>query len=226
MNENKNKTITESATNFRETMQKFAEIMQSLVRVNSESLNSLYEATKPIKESIDSFKKSLEPLFDITRAIALSLQPWIEGLEKAKNNPDSNISWYKYYSMLSKWYWVFPYGISTTELKELTSKEISEKTFDEYMEQHFTNDLIKELESETIKILPQNHHIIYKQCVKSLSLGSYALCNLGFISIIDDLTSIYLQNKGCPKRYGIFEPIVNDLEQIDLDEFSIERKRY
>lgn len=218
--DNSFKNITGITSVYSEQLKKLAEITRPIVDNFNKTIKPFQEIAKSIRESMILSTKSLQPLIDINKKLAVSMQPFIDDMERARTNPDSYISWFDYYKVLSKCYWVYPYGVTTEELKELTANGISEEQFDEYMCKHFSDDLINKIKGETIALLANKHKDIYEQSVNALLCGSYALCNLGFISIIDDLTSFYLFNKGFPGRYGIFEPIVDDFNEIDLNEFT------
>lgn len=220
VDDNNFKNISEITSVYSEQLKKLAEITRPIVDKFNKTLKPLQEATKSIRESMILSSKSLQPLIDINKKLTISMQPFIDAMERARTNPDSHISWFDYYKVLSKCYWVYPYGVTTEELKELTSNDVSEEQFDGYMDRHFSEDLINNIKDETLKFLTKKHKVVYEQSVNALLCGSYALCNLGFISIIDDLTSFYLLNKGFPSRYGIFEPIVDDFNEIDLADFT------
>ena len=220
VSENYSKNITDFTSAYSEQIKKLAEITRPIVDNINKAILPLQEAAQSIRRSMVLSTKSIQPLIDINKKIAASMQPLIDAIKEASSNPDSHLSWFDYYKVLSKCYWVYPFGVTTEEFKKLTSKEISEKQFDEYMDKHFNVDIINDLKAETISLLDEKHKEIYIQSIDSLLCGRYALCNLGFISIIDDLTSFYLINKGFPGRYGIFEPIVDDIKEIDLADFT------
>ncbi|MBQ6782427.1 MAG: hypothetical protein IJP63_00290 [Acholeplasmatales bacterium] len=203
--------------------------------VYSESLKQLTDMTKAIMEqmrkSIEPLSASLaeasqrikeyyEPIKHIGDVINNALQPFKESVEKALNNPNSVLSWFDYYKVLSKCFWIFPYNISIDELRKITKEDVSEVQFDNYMINHFTNELLLMLKKDTLNILPEKHKLLYSQTFDSFFNENYALCNLGLISIVDDLTSFYLENKGCTKRNGLLQPIVDLIKHIDFSRIT------
>ena len=97
---------------------------------------------------------------------------------------------------------------------------MDETKFDMYMERHFTKEILSNLEKTVLELIPEKHAVLFKQSMIVLDENSFALSNLGFIAIIDDLTSFFLKNKGCTSRYSLFKPIVDDIENLELDEFG------
>lgn len=224
MSENNFKNNTDFTSVYSEQIKKLAEITRPIVDYINKAILPLQEAGKSIRESMVLSTKSIQPLIDVNKKIAASMQPLIDSLTKSKNDPNSKLSWYEYYKALSKCYWVFPYGISTDELKTLTEKEISEAQFDKYMVKHFKKKVLLDLKKDTLLILPRKSKRIFTQSMDALLNKSYALANLGFISIIDNLSSFYLMDKKCNGRNGLFEPIVQDIGKLDLND--IETKHF
>lgn len=224
MSENNFKNISDFTSVYSEQIKKLAEITRPIFDNINKTILPLQEAAKSIRESMVLSTKSIQPLIDINKKIAVSMQPLIDSLTKSKNDSNSKLSWYEYYKALSKCYWVFPYGISTDELKTLTEKEISEAQFDKYMVKHFKKKVLLDLKKDTLLILPRKSKRIFTQSMDALLNKSYALANLGFISIIDNLSSFYLMDKKCNGRNGLFEPIVQDIGKLDLND--IETKHF
>lgn len=224
MSENYSKNITDFTSAYSEQIKKLAEITRPIVDNINKAILPLQEIAQSIRRSMALFTKSIQPLIDINKKIAASMQHLIDSLTKSKNDPNSKLSWYEYYKVLSKCYWVFPYGISTDELKTLTEKEISEAKFDKYMVKHFKKKVLLDLKKDTLLILPRKSKRIFTQSMDALLNKSYALANLGFISIIDNLSSFYLMDKKCNGRNGLFEPIVQDIEKLALND--IETKHF
>ncbi len=61
---------------------------------------------------------------------------------------------------------------------------------------------------ETIKLLPRKHKMIFCQIKKAFESRHYAWSNIGLMSIIDNLLSELLCNKGCVNRKGLLVPII------------------
>ena len=210
-----------TTNNISKELNKISGITATIVNsVWMKDMKKVQEVFKPLFDVSKRIRKEMEPVQKVISEITKALEPTLSLIREAKKNPNSNISWYTYYKELSKYYWVYPFGISVEEMKKITNSDLDETKFDKYMEKHFTLDIITKLETATVKMLPENHVDLYRQCIKALTEESYVLANMGLIAIIDDLTSFYLKNKGCTHRYNLFEPIIEEIEQLDLDKFE------
>lgn len=141
-------------------------------------------------------------------------------IEETKNNPDSLANWYNYYTKLSEYFWIYPYDMKTEQLHHILETVSSEREFDKYMSHYFSKKKIKELLKIIKNEIPRRHRKMITQIEKAYDMKLYALANNSLINIIDDLLSFYLGNKGCPKRKGVFEPIVEKIkkDRIDIDD--------
>ena len=205
----------------------YSEKMKELLAISQAIANQMKELVEPIYPVISELQSQMRDIMtripklpDVSKSLSVAFQPLVDSIKSARDNPDSMLSWYEYYKILGKCFWVFPYGITTEELRLITSEDISESKFDEYMINHFSEEIINQMRDDTLSLLPEKHIVIYKQSVNSFFVNGYALCNLGLISIIDDLTSFFLEDKGCTARYGMFDPIVDILESMDISEFK------
>lgn len=171
--------------------------------------NDMNDSFRSLISSFPSCSENFESLNTIAKAIG-------EIVSKELDNPNSELSYYGYFKILSDYFWVFPYKISPTQIKELTKEGKSEKEFDDFMLEYFNKDVLDNLFLEITNRLPANHKLLFKQCIESFYRKEYALCSLGLYSVIDDLLSFYLFDKGCVARRGIFEPIIRELDEKEL----------
>jgi hypothetical protein len=142
-------------------------------------------------------------------------------LEKARENPNSLLNWIEYSEKLSEYIWTIPYDISSDELKKLTSIVNSEKEFDKYMLKYFDKDKLEKMFNEILSRIPYKHKTILKQIRNSFYQKNYALANTGILSVIDELCSQFLSNKGCVKRKDILLPIVEIIDNTSDNNFEV-----
>lgn len=201
--------------------------------MDSKSIDEFRNTINQLFSAVSTVVKEIKPLSEIKdsfRALILSLPNYSENVESLKtiaktigeivskelDNLNSELSYYGYFKILSDYFWVFPYKITPAQIKELTKEGKSEKEFDRFMLEHFSKDVLNDLFLEITNHLPANQKTLFKQCVDSFYRNEYTLCSLGLYSIIDDLLSFYLFNKGCVARGGIFKPIIRELDEKEL----------
>ena len=122
---------------------------------------------------------------------------------------------------LSEYLWTIPFDINSKKLKEIFEQINSEEEFDSYMKKYFTKTKINELFILIENILPKKHKTMFKQIKKAFFDKSYSLAIVGIMSIIDELCSYFLIDKGCNGRQNLFEPIIEDLDSRGADNFCI-----
>lgn len=172
--------------------------------VNSETYQELQKTIKVINEMVAPVQKAIRELTEI-------IKPLLDNIAKELDNPDSSLSYYEYYTHLVKYFWVYPYRIKTKDLKNIIKSCTTEEEFDKFMLNYFTDDLILKLENEIVSLLPKHHTDIFNQAISSFNRGDYAICGLGLFSIIDDVLSFYIKDKGISKRANVLQPIVDDI---------------
>lgn len=173
-----------------------------------------------ISSAIESFMNDLRKI-DFSKLInnfIIPLEGFAEEVEKAKNNPDSLISYLEYVKNLSSYFWSMPYKIDGKSLKNIFENVNSEKAFDSYMLEYFTDDKINELFKDIKNKISTKHKDLFDQIVKAFDNGYYALINISLIAIIDDELSFYLKDKKTTTRKNIFEPILKKLKRVPIQE--------
>ena len=176
-------------------------------------INKITEITKPLFELV---QEHITPIKEAYKNMMVSLKPFISAISEASKNPDSVISWMDYCKILKECVWAYPYKLAPEELKTITKEAMTEEEFDKYMKKHFTKDVVVSLSKDTLGMMPKKHKTIYKQAIAAYFNKSYALCNMGLIGIIDDLTSFFIFNKGLSARKGLFKPVVDQTELLDI----------
>lgn len=181
-------------------------------------IDKITEITAPIvhiaKDGLIKLQNSYKKLLTTT------IQNLRDTLEECRNNPDSLLSWMDYRKMMKDVFWIYPYKIEPNELKNILKQNLNEKDFDKYMKKHFKKNIVEELANETLKLMQKNHQTMYRQAINAYFEKSYSLCNNGLISIIDDLTSYFMSDKGASARKGLFVPIVNEIYSLDTNKLK------
>lgn len=231
-------------TNLSSPLQKFSEsILESIKPSYFDFNHRLVETMKPIismqNELISSIVKQMNPMQEIAKKLSEALKPITsqvidslpkmtsyfdelsKSLEKARENPDSLLNWIEYSEKLSEYIWTIPYDISSDELKSLTTIVNSEKEFDKYMLKYFDKAKLEKLFNELLFKIPYRHKTILKQIKNSFYQKDYALANTGILSVIDELCSQFLSDKGCLKRKDIMLPIVEIIDNTSDDNFEV-----
>lgn len=193
-------TNSEAYLNIRKTV----EALNSITLKFAEQIKPLNDALNQLKDSLPVFSSIYKPMLETAKRIG-------EIVAKELENPESQLSYYRYFETLSNFFWVMPYKIGSNQIKDLIKEEHSEEEFDKFMLNYFTNSLLKELFFDIEKMLFDNKKVIFDQCVNSFNREEYALCSLGLYSIIDDVLAFYLKDKGCVSRRGILKPIVDEI---------------
>jgi len=138
-------------------------------------------------------------------------QGFFTALQEIYKNPESLLNYVRYEKDLDNFHWAWPFGFDSAKVKNLVESVKDEKTFDKYMVSYFADGKDTELMRSVAKQLPSNQKILFSQVCNSYNNKDYAIANNAIMSILDNLLSKYVANKGNTTRYGIFRPIVNIL---------------
>lgn len=118
----------------------------------------------------------------------------------------------KLFKKIREYIWTIPYDISSEEFNELFMQVGSEKEFDKYMLKYFDRRKINKLCNEISLRVSRKHRMMFKQIKASFDSKNYALANVGMLSIIDELCSKFLYNKGKSRRIDIFLPLIEEVD--------------
>ena len=198
--------------------------------------NTAYSAYKTLGESIiksySNFDKVAQAQQDTFKTIAIHtdalintankiaqmfvnvvpsnyFQGFITAWSEILSNPNNALNYTHYEHQLDNFHWAWPFQFDAATIKELVETVNSEKDFDTYMVKHFSAGKDKELISAVEIKLPKSQKLLFKQAATAYKNHHYAIANNALMSILDNLLSKYLENKGQTKRYGIFKPLVD-----------------
>lgn len=135
-------------------------------------------------------------------------QDIITAWQEILNNPNSVINYTNYENKLDNFHWAWPFQFDASAIKELTETVNDEKDFDKYMVKYFSAGKDNELIAATENKLPKSQKLLFRQVATAYNNHDYAIANNALMSILDNLLSKYLENKGQTKRNGIFKPLV------------------
>lgn len=193
--------------------------------IMSKSLSNIVNQLNPMQQIAKSISDALKPitmqLTDSLPKMSSYFGELSRTLEKIKENPDSMLNWMEYSNKLSEYIWTIPYQISSEELKYLTENVDSEKEFDKYMLKYFTKVKVESLFLDIMSRLNRKHKTIMKQIKEAYFSKNYALANVGILSVIDELCSQFLLDRGCVKRQNILLPIIEELDENSNDPFEV-----
>lgn len=220
------KTLTSSILpSYFDLNYKLLDVMKPIVLKQNEIVLNIVKQMDPMQEIVEKISKMLKPvtaqIMDNLPKMSSYFDELSKVLEKASENPDSLLNWMEYSEKLSEYIWTIPYDISSDELKELFSIVNSEKEFDKYMLKYFDKIKVEKLFEEILSKIARKHRTIFKQIKFSFDLKNYALINTGLLSVIDELCSQFLLNKGCSKRKDILLPIVEIIDDTSEDKFEV-----
>ena len=173
--------------------------------------------TNPISKIIEQLNEINEKIINTFNAIKFpDLSELQNALKEALENPDSVYNWMRYYDLLSGFIWIIPYRITTDELYKILKNITNEKELNKEIKKYFSKAKVIEMMNDIEKGLKGTSKKVFSQIREAYNNRYYSLCGMGLISIIDNLLSFYLLNKGQPARKGIFEPIIKDMK-LDKD---------
>lgn len=160
------------------------------------------EVAKSISEVMTNFGQMLSEIVPTDY-----FQGFISTLQDIYKNPDSLLNYLGYEKDLNSFHWAWPFGFDSAIVKNLVESVQDEKTFDNYMVHYFAAGRDVELMCAVAQLLPSNQKILFGQVCNAYNNKDYAIANNAIMSIIDNLLSKYVVNKGITVRYGIFKPI-------------------
>lgn len=173
--------------------------------------NPLMNAVNQIAESQKAMMNTILSSITINNSFFASLS---KSLEEAKANPKSVYNWFEYYDRLSEFFWIIPYKMKPEELHEILVNVTTEKEFDRYISKYFNKEKVDLLINDIKGLITRSQDKkLFEQIVLAYNNKSYSLASMGLMSIIDNLLSYYLINKGCTSRIKLFEPIIKDIDR-------------
>ncbi len=207
-------------------LQNFMDSLQPIIKEMVSSTKYIQEMViNPMQEFMNKLTEMIKPLVEIITSQIPKYTPYFkelaDAIEKAQRNPDSLINWYRYSQKLSEYLWTIPFDIDSNNLKDIFEIINSEEEFDDYMTKYFIKKKIGELFISIENILPTKHKTMFRQIKKAFFNRSYSLAIVGIMSIIDELCSYFLIDKGCNNRQNLFGPIIKDLDKAGVDNFTI-----
>lgn len=210
--ENLLKSIDSSMSSFCSTIGSI--VQKQLSIINSNVIEAM---TNPLMKVINQIAESQKAMMDVIMS-SITVNPLFESLskslEEAKANPYSIYNWFEYYDKLSEFFWIMPYKMTPDELHDILSNIKTEKEFDKYIFKYFNKTKVNLLIDDIKKSIERKQDLkLFEQIIIAYNNKSYALASMGLMSIIDNLLSYYLLNKGCTSRVKLFEPIIKDLNR-------------
>ena len=203
-------SINQMGLNYENNVAKSLEPLMTVQKQLTEKFAQIQGIVKQIADSMAVFSSS-----ELIKSLSKSAEYFSELSEayiKAKKNPNSFLNWLSYSKKIREYIWTIPYDISSEELNELFIQVGSEKEFDKYMLKYFDRKKINKLCNEISLRVSRKHKMMFKQIKASFDSKNYALANVGMLSIIDELCSKFLYNKGKSRRIGIFLPLIEEVE--------------
>ena len=186
----------------------FKQVINSWDEIAVPIIKNINATMSYMSEVIERFNAS-EFMTYMTKTVA-SL---CEEIQAAKDNPTSVINFAEYQEKLKVFLWAWPYEIIPAELKKLLEQSRDEKDFDRIMLSFFSKRRMKDMFAYIIDNIPKKHKKIFVQIERAYYQGLYALINNATLSILDNVLSESLKNKGCVTRIGILHPIIDFYDQ-------------
>ena len=184
-------------------------IKESIIKIHTiaHALQSTFEVILNATNAVVNTAYQIRQI--ITNIIPTNyFQEIITVWQEILNNPNSVINYTNYENKLDNFHWAWPFQFDTLSIKELIETVNSEKDFDKYMVKYFSAGKDKELITATENKLPKSQKLLFRQVATAYNNHDYAIANNALMSILDNLLSKYLENKGQTKRNGIFKPLV------------------
>ncbi len=210
------------------SMSSFYSASGSIVQKQLSIINSnVVEAmTNPLMKVINQIAESQKEMMNAIMS-SITVSPLFESLykslEEAKADPYSIYNWFKYYDKLSEFFWIMPYNMTPVELRDILLDIKTEKEFDKYIFKYFNKTKVNSLIDDIKKLIDRKQDLkLFEQIIIAYNNKSYSLASIGLMSIIDNLLSYYLLNKGCNSRLKLFEPIIKNLKskRESFDDFT------
>lgn len=174
------------------------------------STNQIVNTARQVFQQFD-FQKIFDSILPPMRELSKQIR-------NEKDNSDSLLNYLSYIKKLADYYWVIPYNMDTSILKDIFDNVKSEVEFDNYMEKYFNENNINCIFTDIELKIQDKHKEMLDQVKNSFMQGYYALINNAIISIIDDEISFYTKNKQDTLRKDIFIPIINDLRKAKVED--------
>ena len=184
-------------------------IKESIIKIHTiaHALQSTFEVILNATNAVVNTAYQIRQI--ITNIIPTNyFQEIITVWQEILNNPNSVINYTNYENKLDNFHWAWPFQFDTLSIKELIETVNSEKDFDKYMVKYFSAGKDKELITAAENKLPKSQKLLFRQVATAYNNHDYAIANNALMSILDNLLSKYLENKGQTKRNGIFKPLV------------------
>lgn len=206
------KSIDTSMSSFYSTI---GSIVQKQLSINNS--NVIEAMTNPLMKEINQIAEAQKAMMDTILSSTTINSPFesiSKSLEEAKANPYSIYNWFKYYDKLSEFFWIMPYKMTPNELHDILSNIKTEKEFDKYIFKYFNKTKVNLLIDDIKKSIQRRQDLkLFEQIIIAYNNKSYSLASMGLMSIIDNMLSYYLLNKGCNSRVKLFKPIIKDLNR-------------
>ncbi len=202
-----------------------------IIKISSKENNSSYsESIAQISESVRIIGQTLSKMFGYDNTVSdlkklgetlakLASTAYMSSVKEAINsivasayeaekNPNSYFNYVKYRKLLREFHWAWLFNITPEELKLLLEKANNEEEFDELAASFFDDGKIQSMFSFITEMLPRRHRVMFKQVKFAFNNKCYALVNSSVMSIIDNLLSVVIKNKGRSTRKEILNPII------------------
>lgn len=192
---------------------RFDQIQKTIETINdfSNSVSEMLASTiQTFQSMVDQITKTLAT--DFMQGVWNTMQSFAQSVHDTVNDPDSYFSHTKYQKGLDNFHWAWPYEIRPEELKELLEGAENEKEFDRLMGRFFNGYKLDKMFLFLSDELPKHHKTMIQQVQNGYKRRDYAIASNALMSILDNLLSAYMYNKGKTQRSGILEPMVEFYE--------------
>lgn len=207
-----NQEYSESIKRIQELVSVISKTIAPQISDANRTLTFFAERMRDVLGSIKNINTTeyMKPLYERFTQLA-------EEVQKAKENPDSIINYYRYSKKLIDFHWTWPYGLGSAEMLDAIGKIESEEEFDAWLVEYFDDEIIDNLFFDTISNIPQDYREAVNQVKLAIETGGYILANNTLISILDGMLSRYVHKKKIIHRRDILEPIVDFYDQYPLE---------
>lgn len=139
------------------------------------------------------------------------MQGFASALRDIYDNPHSILNYANYEQKLNNFHWAWPYEFKANEIKMVIESIDSERDFDKYLLVYFSKERVNQMNDCIAAKLPSGHRAFFQQIRHAYENKDYAIANNAIMSILDNLLSVYLSNRGNVHRCGMFKPITEIL---------------
>lgn len=197
------------------------EIIKDITPIYNEIAKNVFDSIdlnlSPLSKTAISITEALKPMIEqitsIIPSVSLLYAGMAEAMEKIRKDPYNSEYWIECSDKLSEYMWAIPYDISSVELMEILKKTNSETEFDNCMLDYFDKEKTRKIFADISSLLEIKHAEIFKQIEKAYYDKSYALANVGLLSIIDGICTDFLLDRGCSIRKNFLLPIIEVIEK-------------